>query len=141
MRPSWDVYFMAISQVIKTRGTCARRQVGCVLINSNKLIIGTGFNGTARGQPHCVDNPCAGANLLSGQGLDICEAIHAEANALVNCRNAFEIDTAYVTTSPCVSCVKLLLGTSCKRIIFAEEYNAPGAKEMWINSGREWIKI
>ncbi|HNT35959.1 MAG TPA: cytidine deaminase, partial [bacterium] len=29
-RPGWDEYFMQIAELVKTRSTCLRRQVGCV---------------------------------------------------------------------------------------------------------------
>ena len=32
MRPSWDEYFMEIAEVVKTRSTCLRRQVGAIIV-------------------------------------------------------------------------------------------------------------
>jgi tRNA(Arg) A34 adenosine deaminase TadA len=66
-----------------------------------------------------------------GKGLDLCEAIHAEQNALLQCRDTKEIEVAYVTASPCVTCVKLFMNTGCKRIVFLEEYPHSAAKELW----------
>ncbi|HHY79004.1 MAG TPA: cytidine deaminase, partial [Thermoanaerobacter sp.] len=43
MRPSWDEYFMQIVDVVKTRSTCLRRQVGAILV-VDKHIISTGYN-------------------------------------------------------------------------------------------------
>jgi hypothetical protein len=38
--------------------------------------------------------------------------------------------------------VKLLLNTSCKRIVFKDEYSHPEAKELWQKDSlnRRWIK-
>ena len=84
---------------------------------------------------------CSGANLPSGQGLDACQAIHAEQNALLQCRDVYAIDTCYVTVSPCVTCVKLLLNTSCKRVVFSEAYAHSEAREWWLKAGRQWDQL
>jgi len=148
---------MNLATAVATRSTCLRRAVGCVLINDRHRIIATGYNGVTAGQPHCnwvlempmfYDGPgymgevdrhphaCPGATEPSGQGLDKCAAIHAEQNALVWCREPDAIYTAYVTTEPCVSCTKLLLGTPCHRIVYGERY-ASGGIELWQAAGRE----
>lgn len=138
MRPNWDHYFMNLARVVASRGTCARRQVGCVLVDHGQRLLSTGYNGPARGQPHCIDVPCEGTYHPSGQGLDECEAVHAEANALINCGNPRTIGVCYVTVSPCVPCVKLLMNTNCERIVFAEPYAHDAARELWMKLGRKW---
>ena len=148
-RPTPESYFLAMAQLAATRGTCSRRKVGCILVSERGHVLATGYNGVASGQPHCQDKPCAGACLPSGEGLELCEAIHAEQNALLQCRDVFEIDTCYCTASPCITCVKLLMNTSCRRIIFFEEYPHHEAKNLWTSSPmmsptgrwipREWI--
>lgn len=47
-----------------------------------------------------------------------------------------EFDTAYVTTMPCMTCMKLLLNTSCHRIVYIEEYPHMEAADFWKRSGR-----
>lgn len=124
-RPSKDSYYMEIAKVVAKRSTCYRRQVGCVLINSYGHIIATGYNGVAKGQLHCIDgysSMCSGALLPSGIGLDKCKAIHAEQNALLQCGNVQTITTCYTLTKPCTHCFKLLMNTSCNRIVYVEEY-------------------
>lgn len=152
MRPSRDAWAIELVRVTATRATCCRRQVGCVLTNSRGQVLATGYNGVAAGQPHCnhvqmvakgkyflEERPhaCAAAFAPSGTQLDGCEAIHAEQNALLQCRDVYEIETAYVSASPCVTCTKLLLNTSCQRIIFIEEYPHPAACDLWLKAGRK----
>lgn len=140
MRPSRDEYFMMMAFLVATRSTCARRKVGCVLVNSRGHVVGTGYNGVAAGRPHCNEGlSCEGANAKSGTGLDSCEAIHAEQNALLQCRDVCQIAACYCTASPCITCTKLLLNTSCKRVIFGEEYPHVNARELWVTSGRDWL--
>ena len=139
MRPSIDTTMMVVAKALSKRATCARREVGCVLTDNKSRILSTGYNGVARGQKHCTDTPCAGAHLESGKGHDVCEAIHAEQNALLQCANTDMIETCYTTTAPCVACTKLLLNTECKRIVFAESYDVHSESyRLWIDSGRIW---
>ena len=44
MRPSWDDYFMDIAELVASRSTCLRRQVGAVIVKDRR-IISTGYNG------------------------------------------------------------------------------------------------
>lgn len=137
-RLSKDQYFIGMSELVSKQATCSRRQVGCVLVNDKNHVIATGYNGVASGLPHCIDTPCKGASFPSGEGLEFCEAIHAEQNALLQCKNVYEIVKCYVTHSPCVHCVKMLLNTSCKEIIFKESYPHTASKSLWENSERIW---
>ncbi len=139
-----DENFLRMAQVASLRGTCRRRRVGAVLVDAEHRVVSTGYNGAPSGMGHCLDIPCAGANLPSGTGLDLCEAIHAEVNAVAYAPDVRRIDTAYVTTAPCVNCTKLLLGTSCKRVVFIQDYpQASQAKALWDKARPEgtWINM
>lgn len=165
MRPSKDQWGLELAKVVASRATCLRRQVGCVLVDARGRVLATGYNGVAAGQPHCnervaqgmmisgvlnpqdlsnvvalVDYPhaCPGAQSPSGTNLDGCEAIHAEQNALLQCRDVDAIDACYCTASPCITCVKLLLNTSCSRIVFLEAYPHKAAEALWAKAGRAW---
>ena len=148
-RPSRDAWAMEMAKLTATRSTCLRRQVGCVLLNARGHVLATGYNGVAAGLPHCNElghdvtfpHACSGASAPSGTNLDGCQAIHAEQNALLQCRDVYSIDTCYVTASPCMTCTKLLLNTSCQRIVFLEEYPHAAAKDLWTSSGRQWIQL
>lgn len=127
-----------IASIIATRTTCIRRGVGCVLVNARGEILSTGYNGVASGQPHCSDNlgkHCSGSSAKTGENLEGCQAIHAEQNALMQCANVQEIEAAYVTASPCMHCMKMLLNTSCKHIYALEVYDDK-ALDLWVKSGR-----
>ena len=146
-------YFMRIAEVVATQATCLRRAVGCVLVNSRGHIRATGYNGRAAGLLHCnmhdpmhktgYPHACKGAFAKSGEQLDSCEAIHAEQNALLQCPNVYDITACYVTVSPCITCVKLLMNTSCRAIYFREEYPyLEEARRLWLlNPERVWVKV
>lgn len=162
-RPSLDEYLMSLALIAARRTTCIRRGVGCVLANARGHVLSISYNGVAAGLPHCnsealapfpnmashvnksgkrtyFPNACVGHDLPPGQ--DNCEAVHAEQNALLQCRDPNEISTAYVTLSPCKPCVKLLLNTPCQRIVFYEEHATLEAYALWVDkAGREWINL
>lgn len=134
-RPTHHVYFLQMVLVVASRSTCRRRSVGCVLVDSGNHILAAGYNGVTRGFPHCLDTPCPGAGLPSGTGIDKCEAIHAEQNALLQCKSIDKIATCYTSTFPCIACTKLLLNTPCQQVVYLSEY-AAGGQELWLRAGR-----
>ena len=156
-RPTRDEWGLRLAEVTASRATCLRRSVGCILVDKRGHILATGYNGVAAGQAHCNEitmprtvtsfttgyykNACPGAYSLSGTNLDGCQAIHAEQNALLQCRDVWEIETCYTTASPCITCVKLLLNTSCQRIVFREAYPHSDAQVLWENAGRVWLQL
>ena len=134
MRPSWDSHFIRLAKEVASMGTCARRQVGCLLVDDRHVILATGLNGVPPGWEHCRNNPgfeCSGARSASGTNLDNCLATHAEQNALIFCPDVTKIKTVYVTCSPCISCVKMLLCTNATRVVFEEPYSHFGAEDLW----------
>ena len=139
MRLSKHDYFLELAAVTAKRSTCARRAVGCILVDEKDYIIGTGYNGVPHGAQHCTDTPCIGANNPTGVALDSCYSIHAEQNAIAHCNNVSAIYKAYLTVSPCMSCIKLLIATNCQYIIAYEMYDER-AVNYWRTNGR-WISI
>ena len=141
MRPTNDQYFLGIAKSVSLRATCGRRQVGCVLTDKNHRILSTGYNSVATGIPHCPDEePCPGAMDKSGDS-SRCIARHAEDIAITKCHDIFQIHTCYVTASSCIHCVRRLLDTSCKRIVFIEPYPSPEAQILWESRGYKWNQI
>ena len=140
MRPSKDKYFAEIAAVVAKRSTCPRRSVGAVIVDEHGYILSTGYNGLPKGFEHCVDNPCPGASCPSGTGLELCEALHAEQNAIARLREPLSAKILYCTTAPCISCTKLALATSIDRIVFSSDYPTSG-KALWEKAGKVWEQV
>ena len=115
--------FLQIAINLSQLATCSRRNVGCVILDKYDRIIATGYNGVAKSSKHCIDNNCAGSQCESNTNLDKCEAIHAEQNALLQCKDINEIAQIICTTSPCMHCAKLISNTSCKKVIYLDKYD------------------
>jgi dCMP deaminase len=143
MRPSKIKTFLEMAKLLSKLSTCSRRQVGAIIADDHWRIIGSGYNGNAKELIHCIDEPCKGSLSPSGTRLDLCEAIHAEQNALMQCSNIDSIAAIFVTTSPCMHCLKMLMNTNCKHIYFSEEYvDVYRAEDLWIANGdRYWTQI
>ncbi|MCA1806448.1 MAG: hypothetical protein LC687_01080, partial [Actinobacteria bacterium] len=116
--------------------------VGCILVNKYDHVLSTGYNGPDAGATNCTDVPCEGATCPSGTGLTKCQAIHAEMNALLQCRDTQAIKTAFCTTQPCEICMGMLLNTSCERIVYVEDYAASHGEaiQRWKSRGRQIVK-
>lgn len=141
MRPSKAAVFLEMARSLAKLSTCPRRQVGCIFTDVHGRIISSGYNGVPPKMPHCIDQPCPGADLPSGVGLDKCMAVHAEMNAMALCHDVKQVDGIYVTCSPCIHCVKSLLTTSAKFLTFTELYVDDSAKALWLGSGRAWCHV
>lgn len=113
-----DKYFIEIAKLVAQRSTCLSRKVGCVLVDSNSNILATGYNGPPRGQGHCF-------SCIRKETNDIhkCRAVHAEQNALLQCADISKIHRAYITDSPCNTCMKMFLNTNIEEIIYINEYH------------------
>jgi len=129
---------LQIAKVLAQRATCIKLAVGCVLTDSGGRILGSGYNGVPRGCKHCIDFPCPGA--AAPKGADLCQAVHAETNALLVCRDIASIHTAYVTHAPCLRCTKTFLNTGLQRVVFRHAYEVePAAEALWASANREWL--
>ena len=126
-RLSVDEYFITIARIVAQRSTCLRRKVGAVLVR-DKQILSTGYNGAPSGIPHCTKERCLRLknNMDSGKNLDLCYAVHAEANAIIQAAlHGTDISgdtTLYVTAFPCISCLKMILNAKIQKIVYLEEY-------------------
>lgn len=133
-RISRDHLYVSIAHLFAERTTCARRKVGCILVDKRGTVLATGYNGVAAGAPHCRGEggkKCPGHSSSSGTDVDSCYAIHAEQNALLQCVDTQTIHTAYCTTIPCTSCARLLSNTSCERIIYTENYESSAIRDVF----------
>lgn len=120
-RPSWHQYFQEMAYHAASRGTCPRRKVGCVLVR-DRHAIATGYNGSLSGTIHCDPHGC---QMEDGHCV---RTVHAEANAVAQAAKrgaSTNGATAYVTTFPCRTCLKLLIQAGVHAVFYGEEYPHP----------------
>ena len=126
-RPSWDDYFLKMAMLVAERSTCLRHRVGAVLVRDRR-VLATGYNGAARGLKDCLELGCLRDELgiESGTRHEICRAIHAEQNAIIQA-GLHGVSTAdsvlYCTHSPCLICAKMIVNAGIKRYVTFTEYS------------------
>lgn len=134
MRLNRDAYYVGMLRLVASRSTCSRRSVGAIIVDSFGCVLATGYNGVPRGFPHCIDEPCQGVSDQPGN-FDRCEAVHAEANAILQCSALERAHTIYVSVTPCFQCAKMILNTNIKRVIVAERYADPTGYDLLVRGG------
>lgn len=125
-RPSWDRYFMDIARMVASRSTCLRRRVGAVIVR-DKRILATGYNGAPAGLAHCGEIGCIRERLrvASGERHELCRAIHAEQNAIIQASSSgvpLRGSVMYTTHHPCVLCSKIIINAGITRVVYAQGY-------------------
>lgn len=120
MRPTIHETIFEIANAWSKRGTCAKRQVGAVIIDAKENVIASGYNGQPRSYTHCTpENPCP---AFTNADLS-CVAIHAEINALMRCADIDKAYAIYVTTEPCEKCMLAIKNTNIVFVLYPDKYN------------------
>ncbi|MCK9441655.1 MAG: dCMP deaminase family protein [Methanothrix sp.] len=123
-RPSSDDYFMEIASVVAKRSTCLRNQVGALFVK-NKRILTTGYNGAPSGLEHCDVVGCAREGVASGTRHELCRAVHAEQNAIIQAALhgiSIEGATLYCTHQPCILCAKMMINARVIKVVYRQSY-------------------
>ena len=147
---NWDKYFLGLCEAASWNSKCHSRQIGAILVRDN-IVISTGYNGPARGIPECRlrlhrDNhinkklletyteddiatmyensvcPRKALGFKSGEGLEWCNAVHAEKNCIVAAARlgiATKGSTLYMNAdvSPCTQCYSACVNAGIKEIV------------------------
>ena len=144
-RPSWDEYFMGITELVAQRATCLRRRVGAILVRDRRIIT-TGYNGAPSGIRHCREVGCLrqALGVPSGERHELCRGLHAEQNAIIQGALhgvSLEGATLYCTNQPCSICSKMLINARITDICYLEGYDDPLAVEMLAEAGISFKQV
>jgi dCMP deaminase len=131
-RPDNDTYFMQMADLVATRSTCLRRQVGAVVVKE-KRVLTTGYNGAPKGLRHCAEVGCVRTqnNVESGTRHELCRGVHAEQNAVIQAAYfgaSIKDASIYTTNFPCVMCAKILVNAGIIEVIYKDDYEDPLSK-------------
>lgn len=127
--------YLEVARAISRQATCKRGHFGAVIVKDD-IIIGTGFNGPARGVKHC--KTCKRRECVSGEGYQLCPAVHAEHNAVLNAggRRGCIGSTLYVDSHnrtpdekynsksyifACDTCARVMVNAGVEYIVFRIE--------------------
>ena len=157
-----DEYWLNICKSIASNSKCLSRKLGAVIVKDNKFIVSTGYNGPPAGCSHCNDEkyflllekvmrssltaemctykdvngcltcPRKMAGFASGEGLEYCQAAHAERNAIsIAAKLGHSTDKCSMYLDwviPCAECAKSVINAGIKEIIVVklEDYDRKG---------------
>lgn len=144
----WDQRFMDIAKLVSGWSSCYKpnRQVGAVIVR-DKRILTTGYNGAPQGIPSCKErSECIRENLgiASGTRQEICYAVHAEQNAIVQAAKlglSLEGATIYCTHQPCSICTRLIINSGIKRVVYDQGYPDEFSLRLLNSAGVEIVKF
>ncbi len=112
---SWDQYFMGVAKLSALRSKDPDTQVGACIVNTDKRIVGIGYNGFPMG---CADDCFPWSKEGSFVDTKYPYVVHAEANAILNATQSLKDASIYVTLFPCNECAKLIIQSGIKAIYF-----------------------
>lgn len=123
---SWSEFFMGVAELAAKRSKDPNTKVGACIVNSNNIILSTGYNGMPIG---CNDDDmpwCREGSFDKSKYAYVC---HAELNAILNCDGrSLKGSTIYVTNFPCNECAKAIIQAGIKKVIFLEN-KYPGSDQ------------
>lgn len=121
-----DQYYLQIAEAVSAKSPCLKKHYGAVIVKDDN-IIATGYNGPARGEPHCMR--CTKRN--SGKDYDTfcsCPAVHAEQNAMLAASReqmvgatmylyGVKVGEGEINAIPCEICFRLLKNSGITKVV------------------------
>ncbi len=127
-RPSWDEYFLRLSDFVGARGTCDRGRAGTVIVR-DKRVLATGYVGSPPGMDHCDDEGHLFKDTIHSDGTisrHCVRTMHSEMNAIAQAAK-FGINisesTVYCKMEPCFWCAKMIVSVGIRRVVCRKKYH------------------
>lgn len=111
---SWDEYFMGVAILASKRSKDPNTQVGACIVDSDNIILSTGYNGFPYG---CSDDDYPWAR--EGKDTKYSYVVHAELNAILNARGKdLKGAKLYVDLFPCNECAKAIIQSGISELVY-----------------------
>jgi dCMP deaminase len=106
--PLWDRRFMQLACTVATWSKDPSTQVGAVIVDEQRRVLGLGYNGFPRGIKDTDER-------LQDRPMKYKLVVHAEVNAILNAIRPPAGATLYCTLFPCNDCAKIIIqsGITC----------------------------
>jgi len=133
---SWDEYFMGVALLAAKRSKDPNTQVGACIVNKNKRILSTGYNGFPYG---CSDDLFPWER--DGNDTKYKYVVHAELNAILNAGGKnLEGARLFVDLFPCNECAKAIIQSGISEVVYlydkyADEPETIASKKMLNSAG------
>lgn len=111
MSSKWDTRFFELARCVASWSKDPSTKCGAVVVDPARRVLGTGYNGFARG---CDDAP----ELYADRARKYLRVVHAERNALLfACRSVAGATVYTVPFPPCAQCAALLIQAGVARVV------------------------
>jgi len=124
-----DKIFLNIAKELAAFSKCRSFQMGAVAVKNGR-VIATGVNGSPSGYTNCCDvfppNNAPRFNRDTHRAWSVPREVHCEMNLIAQaarCGIALEGCTIYITNMPCQNCLKHMIASGIKRIVYKEPYD------------------
>ncbi|MBQ5364690.1 MAG: dCMP deaminase family protein [Spirochaetales bacterium] len=115
---TWDEYFMSVAMLSAMRSKDPNTQVGACIVNQDKKIVGTGYNGFPIG---CSDDVLPWARVGAPLETKYPFVCHAELNAILNSISRdLRGCTLYVVMFPCNECAKAIIQSGIREVVYRD---------------------
>lgn len=143
----WDDRFIEMVQLVASWSSCFQenRKIGAVIVR-DKRILTTGYNGAPSNTKSCMERgECLrrNRNIKSGTMQELCYAIHAEQNAIIQAAKlgvSIEGTTLYCSNQPCIICSKMIVNSGIKKVVYIDPYPDDFAIEILKEAGVDFIQ-
>ena len=140
---NWDEYFMAMAHLAAFRSKDPNTQVGACIVNTDKRVVGLGYNGFPRG---CDDDEYSWEREGSFLDTKYPYVVHAELNAILNSIMSLKNWTIYVSLFPCNECAKAIIQSGITRVVYeSDKYDGTegncASKKMFTDAGVELVQL
>ena len=115
---TWDEYFMSVAMLSAMRSKDPNTQVGACIVNQDRKIVGTGYNGFPIG---CSDDTLPWARVGAPLETKYPFVCHAELNAILNSISRdLRGCTLYVVMFPCNECAKAIIQSGIREVVYRD---------------------
>lgn len=122
------IRLMRWAEDVASDSTCAKIQVGAVLVTPRGQVFSTGFNGTPPGHIHCK-TVFASRKYSEDEFLRLHAVfseqseLHAEFNSIIHApQDKLKESILFTTWSPCFHCAKLILTVGISKVYYRNVY-------------------
>ena len=145
-RPSWDDYFINMTDTIGERATCDRGKSGALIVR-DKRILTTGYVGSPQGLPHCDEDGHLMHTVIDENGKEskhCVRTLHAEENAILQAAQfgpPLAGATLYCKMTPCFRCAMKIIRVGIVRVVAKKRYHAEEKTIEWFKKAKIQLDI
>lgn len=112
--PSWTNHFYEMALLVSTRSKDPSTRVGALVVDEERRIVGSGYNGFPRG----VDDDPA---RYGDRPLKLAMVVHAEVNAILNAAKSVRGCVLVSTRAPCSACSGVIIQSGISYVICPDQ--------------------